>query len=183
MEARKKCNPFLICLTILMCILLALCCWVSAGAESFLPAGLRYGVRLVTDDSKTGALCAGDFVLTDRDGAVEKGAVVRVRQNGTPVYLAVSAVEDGQITLTDGATADETVVLVRYKLTFLRRPVLLLREYPWAAYGLTAAFAGLLILMKATGGVRYRKRQQALIRESFVRYGEQYAKEEEDVNY
>lgn len=183
MEARKKCSPFLVILAVFVGILLAISCWIAAGATSFLPSGLRYGVRIVTDNTKTKALADGDFVLINRDTSVAAGDVVYVPDADDGMYIAISSFNGDQVVLADGSAVDKTVYLVRYKLTFLSAPVRFLRDFPWVAYGLTGAFAAVWIVMAATAGARDRKRQQKLMRESFVRYGEQYAREEEDVNY
>lgn len=180
MEARKKRKPITVILIVLAALLLVFCCCVSLGVTNFQPFDLRYGLRLVGENSLTGALARGEFVLLDRDAALQAGSVVYLPEQD--VYQGVSMKVGSQVKLTDGTTA-ANVIPVHSKLS-LQAPVLcFLQDYPVVSLGAAAAFLLLLITLKATAPSRWRKRQQKLIRENFAKFGAQYAKEEEDLQY
>lgn len=180
MEAKKKVKPIVVILMVLISVLLVFCCCVSIGVTNFQPFDLRYGVRLVGNNSLTSGLCRGEFVLLDQKAPLQAGSVVYLPDQDA--YQGVSAVSGSQVKLVDGKLVRD-VVSVHSKMSLLTPVMCFLQDYPAVSFAAAAAFVFVLILIKATAPARWRKRQQRLIRENFAKFGAQYAKEEEDMQY
>lgn len=180
MEARKKVRPLVVCLIVFVCLLLSFCCFVSAGVSNFQPFQLRYGLRLVEENSLTAGVSRGEFVFLDRKAELHTGSVAYLPERD--VYLGVSVVSGSQVKLTDG-TVTKSAVPVHSKFVWLAPVMCFLQDYPAVSFGVAAAFILVLIVIKVTGPARWRKRQQNLIRENLASFGSQYAKEEKELEY
>ena len=180
MEAKKKMKPILVILIIVVFLVLALCCAISAGVTNLQPFDFRYGLRVVADNSLTDGVNRGDLVFLDQAAAVKTGSVVYLPKQDS--YQGVYVASGSQIKLTDGTTTD-TFVPVNAKLTALAPILCFLQDYPAVSFGVTAGFAVFLFIMKATAPKRWRKRQQKIIRENLEKFGAQYAKEDENLQY
>lgn len=179
-EARKKVKPIVVILIIFAFLLLALCSSISAGITNLQPFDLRYGLRVVADNSLTGGVNRGDLVFLDQDAVPQTGSVVYLPEKD--VYQGVFVVSGSQVKLTDGTTTDRFVP-VNAKLTFLAPVLCFLQDYPAVSFGVTAGFAVFLLVMKTTAPKRWRKRQQKIIRENLEKFGAQYAKEDAEKEY
>lgn len=180
MEAKKRVKPIVVVLLILLSLLLVFCCCVSAGITKFQPFDLRYSIHLVSDNSLTGGVCRGEFLLLDRDTAPEMGSVVYLPS--LDAYQGVAEVSGNFVKLVDGKITGD-VIAVRSKLSLLASVMCFLQDYPIVSFAAIGAFALILVLVKVTAPGRWKKRQQKLIRENLAKFGAQYAKEEENVQY
>jgi hypothetical protein len=180
MEHRKKTNPFVVFLLILLCLLLAFCCCVSAGLTNFQPFDFRFGLRLVGDNSQTGALERGEFVLLDQELLLKSGSVVYFPIKDA--YYGVAEVSGELVKLMDG-TYVKDVAPVHSKLSVLAPAIRFLQDQPLVSYSVTAGYVLLFVLVKLTAPARWRKRQQKLIRKNLESFGAPYAKEEETQEY
>ena len=180
MESKKKTNPFVVFLLIALSLLLIFCCCISAGVTNFQPFDLRFGLQLVGDNSRTGALERGEFVLLDQQLPLKSGSVVYLPVQG--YYQGVAEVSGDLVKLLDG-TYVKAVAPVHSKLSLLAPAMRFLQDQPLVSYGVTAGYVLLLVLVKLTAPARWRKRQQKLIRKNLESFGAQYAKEEETMQY
>lgn len=188
MEERKKLG-LLGCLGLaVLLIVLAMTCYLSAGLPD-LSLGLGpwgiYGtdsqsVYLVTAYEQTDT---GDLLITDRRKLPADGALVTYQMNGRRTVdhfddllgRPVLAGEEGA-----QVTAAEVVVLILRDGGILLQ---FLHSWRYAIWGLTGGVVLLLIVGKVTANRRWRRRQQKLMRKNFEKFGEKYAREEEELDY
>ncbi len=180
MEAKKKVKPIVVVLMILISLLLVFCCCVSVGVTKLQPFDLRYRIHLVGNNSLTGGVCRGEFVFLDQEAQIQAGSVVYLPDQD--VYQGVAMVSGTQIKLMDGKVTRDAVA-VQSKLSLLAPVMCFLQDYPIVSFAAAAGFVVIIIIVKVTAPARWRKRQQKLIRENLAKFGAQYAKEEEDLQY
>ena len=188
MEERKKLGPVGVIGLVLLLLILALACYLSAGLND-LSLGLgpwgvystdEHSLYLVTAYEQTDT---GDLLITDRRKVPMDGSLVTYQMDGR---RTVDFYDDllGRPVLAgvEGAaiTAAESVVLI------LRDGGIVLQfmhNWRFAIWAITALLVVLLIVGKATANARWRKRQQKLMRQNFQKFGEKYAQEEEELDY
>ena len=180
MESKKKVKPMVVCLLVLMSLLLVFCCVISVGVTKLQIGELRYQIHLVVENSLTGGVGRGDFLLLDRQATVQTGSVVYLPNQDA--YQGVSMVSGSQVKLTDGKVTRD-VIPVQFKISLLAPVMCFLQDYPYVSFAVAAGYIVLLIVVKATAPARWKKRQQKLIRENFAKFGAQYAKEDENLQY
>ena len=188
MEERKKIGPVGVIGLVLLLLILALTCYLSAGLSD-LSMGLGpwgiYGtdeqsLYLVTAYEQTDT---GDLLITHRHKTPVDGSLVTYQMDGrrtVDVYddllgRPVLAGEEGAL-----ITAAEPVVYI------LRDGGMVLQFlYSWryVIWGVTTGLVVVLIVGKATANVRWRKRQQKLMRQNFQKFGEKYAREDEELDF
>ncbi|MBR5390588.1 MAG: hypothetical protein IK141_04745 [Clostridia bacterium] len=186
MEERKKIRPLGVIALILAALLLGTACFLCAGLEDWSLGIGRWGVYSTGAQSlylteayrQTGP---DDLLITDRRLAPGDGALVTYRQNDRRVVDLYDELL-GRPVLDDG-TARTEAEQVAY---FLRDAGRILRGMHRFRYGIWTAAALLalaVMLLLATAGARWRKRQQKLMRNNFRTFGEKYAREDEDMDY
>ena len=188
MEERKKLGAAGIIGLAVVLLILALICYLSAGLSD-LSLGLGpwgvYGTNeqslyLVTAYEQTDT---GDLLITDRRKLPTDGSLVTYQMDGrrTVDYYddvlgrPVLAGEDGaEIT-----QAESVVFILREGGSVLY----FLNGWRYAVWSITGALVVLLIVGRATANIRWRKRQQKLMRQNFQKFGEKYAREDEELDY
>ena len=188
MEERKKLGPLGAIGLALLLLVLAVGCYLSAGFPD-LSLGLGSWGVYSTDAQSMYLVTAyemtdtGDVLITDRRQKPVDGGLVTYTMNDSRMVdlyddllgRPVLAMDD-----TAAAASAEAVVLI------LRDGGMVLHFlYGWryVIWGVTAALVVVLIVAKATSNVRWRKRQQKLMRKNFEKYGEKYAREDEELDY
>lgn len=187
MEERKKLGPLGVFGMVLLVLVLALACYLSAGLSDLSlgmgPWGI-YGTDaqsryLVTAYEQTDT---GDLLITDRRKVPVDGSLVTYMMDGS---RTVDYYDDllGRPVLADETlplTGAETVVWI-----FRNGGVVLyfLHSWRYVIWGVTAVLLVFLIVAKATANVRWRKRQQKLMKQNFQKFGEKYNREDEELDY
>ena len=188
MEERKKLGPVGVIGLVLLLLILALACYLSAGLND-LSLGLGPWGVYSTDEQSLYLVTAyeqtdtGDLLITDRRETPADGSLVTYQMNGR---RAVDFYDD---LLGRPVLAGEEGV----PITPAERVILILRDggvvlqflYSWryVIWGVTGALVVLMVIGKATANVRWRKRQQKLMRQNFQKFGEKYAREDEELDY
>lgn len=188
MEERKKLGPVGVIGLVLLLLILMLACYLSAGLSDLSlgmgPWGI-YGtdeqsIYLVTAYEQTDT---GDLLITDRRKKPVDGSLVTYRMDGRRAVdfyddllgRPVLAGEEGVV-----VTPAEPVVLILRDggvvLSFLH-------SWRYAIWGIAGALVVLLVVCKATANIRWRKRQQKLMKQNFQKFGEKYAREDEELDY
>jgi len=175
MEERKKLGAAGIIGLAVVLLILALICYLSAGLSD-LSLGLGpwgvYGTNeqslyLVTAYEQTDT---GDLLITDRRKLPTDGSLVTYQMDGrrTVDYYddvlgrPVLAGEDGaEIT-----QAESVVFILREGGSVLH----FLNGWRYAVWSITGALVVLLIVGRATANIRWRKRQQKLMRQNFQKH-------------
>ena len=188
MEERKKLGPIGGIGLVLLLLILALACYLSAGLND-LSLGLGPWGIYSTDEQSLYLVTAyeqtdtGDLLITDRRKTPVDGSLVTYRMDdrravdfyddllGRPVLAG----EEG-VAIT---TAERVVLILRDGGIVLH----FLHNWRYVIWGIAGAVLALLIVGKATANVRWRRRQQKLMRQNFQKFGEKYAREDEELDY
>ena len=186
MEERKKLGPFGVILLILLALLLAIACFLSAGLSD-LSLGLGpFG--LYTTDVDSLYLAAAylktdtrDLLITDRRQTPGDGALVTYELDGRRTVDLYDDLLGRPVLAGDGAaTAAEPVTYILHEggvvLSFLH-------QWRYAIWGVTGGLFLVLLVMKLTANARWKKRQQKLMRKNFEKFGQKYAQEDEELDY
>lgn len=186
MEERKKLGPFGVILLILLVLMLAITCFLSAGLPDLSMGMGPFG--LYTTDGDSLYLAAAylktdtrDLLITDRRQTPADGGLVTYLLDGRRTVDLYDDLLGRPILAGEGSVSDvEAVSYILHEggtvLGFLHR----LRYIVW---GITALVLVVLILLKLTANARWKKRQQKLMLKNFQKFGEKYAQEEEDLDY
>lgn len=188
MEERKKLSPLGIIGLVLLVVLLAAVCFLSAGLSD-LSLGLGPWGVYTTDEQSLYLVTAyeqtdtGDVLITDRRHPPADGELVTYLLNdrrtvdlyddllGRPVLAG----EEGAV-----VTEAEPVVAILRDGGMVLHFLYTLR---WGIWGVTVALLVILVAGKATANARWRKRQQKLMQKNFQKYGDKYAQEDEELDY
>ena len=188
MEERRKLGPLGIVGLILLLLLLAAACFLSAGLPDLSMGMGPWG--LYTTDGKSlyhaevyREIDTRDLLITDRRAAPGDGGVVTYLLNGQrTVDLYDDLLGRPVLAWEEGAvfTAAEPVVkVIPGAGTVLRQ----MHRFCWYIWGGTAGLILVLILLKLTANARWRRRQQKLMVKNFQKYGDKYAREDEELDY
>lgn len=188
MEERKRLGPLGVIGLALLMLVLAAACFLSAGLSD-LSLGLGPWGVYTTDHRSLYLVSAyeqtdtGDVLITDRRAAPVDGSLVTYQMDGQrTVDLYDDLLGSPVLAREEGAqaTPPETVIYI------LRDGGVVLRwlhQWRWGIWGITAGLLVVLMVGKATANVRWRRRQQKLMKKNFQTYGAKYAQEDEDMDY
>lgn len=188
MEERKHLGPVGIIGLVLLLLALAVTSYLSTGLSD-LSLGLGpwgvyrtdgQSVYLVTAYEMTDT---GDVLITDRRQMAVDGSLVTYQMDEKRmVDLYDDLLGRPVLAMGDAAAAvsAETVVLI------LRDGGMVLHFlYGWryVVWGVSAGLVLILLVLKLTANTRWKKRQQKLMRKNFEKFGEKYAREDEELDY
>lgn len=186
MEERKKLGPFGVILLVLLALVLAVACFLSAGLPDLSLGMGPFG--LYTTDADSLYLAAAylqtdtrDVLITDRRQAPADGALVTYELDGRRTVDLYDDLLGRPVLAVDG-TADN-VEPVAYILHEGGVVLGFLHQWRYAIWGFTGGLFFVLLVMKLTANSRWKKRQQKLMLKNFEKFGEKYAQEEEDLDY
>lgn len=186
MEERKKLGPLGAIGLILLALVLAVACFLSADLPD-LSLGLGHW-GLYTTDSDSLYLAAAyletdtrDLLITDRRIAPADGALVTYLLDDRRTVDLYDDLLGRPILAGEGTAA--AVEPVSYILHEGGVVLGFLRQWRWCIWGFTAGLFVVLVVLKMTANARWRKRQQKLMLKNFEKFGEKYAQEEEDLDY
>ncbi|MBQ4578721.1 MAG: hypothetical protein IJA84_06625 [Clostridia bacterium] len=188
MEERRKLGPLGIAGLILLLLLLAAACFLSAGLSD-LSMGLGPWGLYTTDGRSLyhaevyREINTRDLLITDRSQVPSDGQVVTYLLNGQrTVDLYDDLLGRPVLAWEEGAvfTAAEPVVRVLPGVGSVLR---MMHYWRWYIWGGTAGLVLVLTVLKLTANARWRKRQQKLMVKNFQKFGEKYAREEEELDY
>ncbi len=186
MEERKHLGPLGAIGLLLLTLVLALACFLSAGLPD-LSLGLGPWGLYTTDGGSLYLSSAylqtdtGDLLITDRRQLPADGALVTYLLEGRRTVDQYDTLLGRPVLAVEGSfTQPEPVVhILREAGTVLR----LLYQWRWCVWGFTAGLFTVLLAGKLTANARWKKRQQKLMLKNFRTYGEKYDQEEEDLDY
>lgn len=186
MEERKKPGALSRAGLVLLLLALAVTCYLSVGLPD-LSLGLgRWG--LYTTDSESQYLAAAylqtdtrDLLITDRSWTPEDGALVLYTLEGRRTVDLYDDLLGRPVLAAEGSftTPEQVTHILREGGTLLS----FLHQWRWIVWGATGALVLLLLVLRLTANIRWRRRQQRLMRKSFQLYGEKYDQEEEELEY
>lgn len=188
MEERKRLSPLGVIGLVLLVLLLAVACFLSAGLAD-LSLGLGPWGIYTTDEQSLYLVTAyeqtdtGDVLITDRRQAPTDGGLVTYLLDGR---RAVDLYDDllGRPVL---AGEEGAVVTAAEPVAYILRDggVVLhfLHTLRWGIWAVTAVLLVVLVAGKATANARWRRRQQKLMQKNFQKYGDKYAQEDEELDY
>lgn len=188
MEERRKLGPLGIAGLILLLLLLAAACFLSAGLSD-LSMGLGPWGLYTTDGRSLyhaevyREINTRDLLITDRSQVPADGQVVTYLLNGQrTVDLYDDLLGRPVLAWEEGAvfTAAEPVVRVLPGVGSVLR---MMHYWRWYIWGGTAGLVLVLIVLKLTANARWRKLQQKLMVKNFQKFGDKYAREEEELDY
>lgn len=188
MEERRKLGPWGTAGLILLLFLMAAACFLSAGLPD-LSMGLGPWGFYTTDGRSLyhaevyREIDTRDLLITDRSRVPSDGQVVTYLLNGQrTVDLYDDLLGRPVLAWEEGAvfTAAEPVVRV---LSGVGTVLRLMHHWCWYIWGGTAGFVVVLLVLRLTANARWRKRQQKLMVKNFQKFGEKYAREEEELDY
>ncbi|MBR6574450.1 MAG: hypothetical protein IKK61_05610 [Clostridia bacterium] len=188
MEERKKLGPLGIAGLILLLLLLAAVCFLSAGLPDLSMGMGPWGFYTTDGRSLYHAevyreIDTRDLLITDRSQVPSDGQVVTYLLNGQrTVDLYDDLLGRPVLAWEEGAvfTAAEPVVKVLPGVGTVLR---VMHHWCWYIWGAAAGFVLVLVVLKLTANARWRKRQQKLMVKNFQKFGEKYAREEEELDY
>ena len=186
MEERKKLGPFGVILLILLVLMLAITCFLSAGLPD-LSMGMG-PIGLYTTDGDSLYLAAAylktdtrDLLITDRRQSPDDGGLVTYLLDGRRTVDLYDDLLGRPILAGEGSASD--VEAVRYILHEGGTVLGFLHWLRYIVWGITALVLVFLILLKLTANARWKKRQQKLMLKNFQKFGEKYAQEDEELDY
>ena len=188
MEERKKLGALGVVCLLLLLLLLAAACFLSVGLPDLSMGMGPWGIYTTDGKSLYHAevyrdIDTRDLLITDRSQVPADGQVVTYLLNGQRTVdrydsllgRPVLAWEEGAV-----FTAAEPVVKVIPGAGTVLRVMHQFRLYIW---GGTAGLVLVLLVLRITANARWRKRQQKLMVKNFQKFGEKYAREEEELDY
>ena len=188
MEERKNLGALGIVCLLLLLLLLAAACFLSVGLPDLSMGMGPWGIYTTDGGSLYHAevyreIDTRDLLITDRSQVPADGQVVTYLLNGQrtgDLYddllgRPVLAWEDGAV-----FTAAEPVVQVIPGAGTVLRVMHQFRLYIWCG---TAGLVLVLMVLKLTANARWRRRQQKLMVKNFQKFGDKYAREEEELDY
>lgn len=185
MEERKKLGPFGVILLILLALVLAIACFLSAGLPDLSMGMGPFGVYTTDTDSLYLAAAylktdTRDVLITDRRQSPADGALVTYLLDGRRTVDLYDDLLGRPVLAGDGNVAAEPVAYILHEGGVILR---FLHSYRCIIWGVTGGLFLALLVMKLTANARWRKRQQKLMLKNFEKFGEKYAQEEEDLDY
>ncbi len=186
MEERKHLGPVGIIGLVLLALVLALACFLSAGLPD-LSLGLGpWG--LYTTDGDSLYLAAAylqtdtrDLLICDRRQTPADGALVTYELNGQRTVDHYDTLLGRPVLAVEGSfTAPEPVTYILHDGGLALK---ILHQWRWCVWGFTAGLFVVLLVRKLTANARWRRRQQKLMLKNFRTFGEKYDQEEEDLDY
>ena len=186
MEERRKLGPLGIAGLILLLLLLAAVCFLSAGLPDLSLGVGPFGVY--TTDTDSLYLAAAylktdnrDVLITDRRQTPADGALVTYLLDGRRAVDLYDDLLGRPVLAGDGnATAAEPVAYILHEGGVVLK---FLHSYRYIIWGVTGGLFVVLLVMKLTANARWRKRQQKLMLKNFEKFGEKYAQEDEELDY
>ena len=188
MEERKKLGALGVIGLLLLLLLLAAACFLSVGLSDLSMGMGPWGVYTTDGKSLYHAevyrdIDTRDLLITDRSQVPADGQVVTYLLNGQRTVdrydsllgRPVLAWEEGAV-----FTAAEPVVKVIPGAGTVLRMMHQFRLYIWCG---TAGLVLVLMVLKLTANARWRRRQQKLMVKNFQKFGDKYAREEEELDY
>ena len=188
MEERKKLGAAGVACLLLLLLLLAAACFLSVGLPDLSMGMGPWGLYTTDGSSLYHAevyrdIDTRDLLVTDRSRVPADGQVVTYLLNGQrTVDLYDDLLGRPVLAWEEGAvfTAAEPVVrVIPGAGTVLR----LMHRFRWYIWGGTAGFVLVLLVLRITANARWRRRQQKLMVKNFRKFGEKYAREEEELDY
>ncbi len=186
MEERKRLGPFGVIGLILLAVLLAAACFLSAGLPDL---SLGFGPwGLYTTDGNSLYLAAAyletdtrDLLITSRRAIPADGALVTYLLEGRRTVDVYDDLLGRPVLAVEGSfTHPEPVTYILHDGGLVLR---FLHQWRWCVWGFTAGLFTVLLVGKVTANARWRKRQQKLMLKNFRAFGEKYDREEEDLEY
>lgn len=188
MEERKRLGPVGVIGLTLLLLVLAVACYLSAGLPD-LSLGLGPWGVYSTDGQSMYLVTAyemtdtGDVLITDRRQTPRDGSLVTYQMDGRRMVDLYDDLLGRPVLAMDDASAAASAQPV----------VLILRDggmvlhflYGWryVVWGTTAGLVLILLVLKLTANARWKKRQQKLMRKNFEKFGDKYAREDEELDY
>lgn len=188
MEERKNLGALGIVCLLLLLLLLAAACFLSVGLPDLSMGMGPWGIYTTDGNSLYHAevyrdIDTRDLLITDRSRVPADGQVVTYLLNGQrTVDLYDDLLGRPVLAWEEGAvfTAAEPVVQVIPGAGTVLRVMHQFRLYIWCG---TAGLVLVLMVLKLTANARWRRRQQKLMVKNFQKFGEKYAREEEELDY
>ena len=188
MEERKKLGALgTVCLLLLL-LLLAVACFLSVGLPDLSMGMGPWGIYTTDGKSLYHAevyrnIDTRDLLITDRSQVPSDGQVVTYLLKGQrTVDLYDNLLGRPVLAWEEGAvytTAEPVVQVIPGAGTVLR----MMHAWRWCIWGGTAGVVLVLLVLKLTANARWRRRQQKLMMKNFRKFGEKYAREEEELDY
>ncbi len=186
MEERKHLGPFGVIGLILLALLLALACFLSAGLPDLSLGVGPWGIY--TTNSESLYLAAAyleadtrDLLITDRRQMPADGALVTyLLDDRRTVDLYDNLLGRPVLAAESSFTTPEPVTYILHDGGLVLK---FLNQWRWCIWGFTAGLCTVLVVRKLTADARWRKRQQKLMLKNFQTFGEKYEQEEEDLDY
>lgn len=186
MEERKKLGPLGAIGLILLALVLAVACFLSAGLPD-LSLGLGHW-GLYTTDGNSLYLAAAyletdtrDLLITDRRQIPADGALVTYLLDGRRTVDLYDDLLGRPVLAGEGTAAD--IEPVSYILHEGGVVLGFLHQWRYGIWGFTAGLVLVLLILKLTANARWKKRQQKLMLKNFEKFGEKYAQEDEELDY
>ena len=185
MEERKKMGPLGVVGLILLALLLALGCYLSAGVDDLTMGHGPWGVY--TTDSGSVYLSSAyletdtrDVLITRRDSAPADGMLVTYLLDGIRYVDLYDDLLGRPVMAEEATVSPEPVIGILRDGGAVIHALHAVRFWLW---GLTGGLLVLMIALKLTSNARWRRRQQKLMRQNFQTYGEKYQQEDQDMDY
>lgn len=188
MEERKKLGPAGVIGLTLLLLILAVACYLSAGLPD-LSMGLGPWGVYSTDAQSTYLVTAyemtdtGDVLITDRRKAPRDGELVTYLMDGRRIVDLYDDVLGRPVLAMDDAAAAASAQPVVFIVHDGGMVLHLLHGFRYAVWGAAAGLVLILLVLKLTANTRWKKRQQKLMRKNFEKFGEKYAREDEELDY
>ena len=186
MEERKKIGPFGILGLVLLAVILAVVCFLSAGLPD-LSLGLgSWGVYRTDAESLYLASAyletdTRDLLITSRKQTPMDGELVTYIMDGRRTVDFYDDLLGHPVLATENnANSVEPVIHIFRDAGAVLRFLHQWRYLIWSAAG---AAVLIIVVLLSTSKARWRRRQQKLMKANFQRYGEKYRQEDEDMDY